>query len=149
MMEKRLVQLQEKRRDRFAVLLDDSPASMHRILAAADILLNSSRLEPSGLTQLYAMRYGAVPVARSAAGSKDIIHEVEDFSGEGWGFLFRATSPDDMMEALFRAVDLYGNPRTWRRVVRQAMKQDFSWEKSAGQYARLFKDILAQRRKAA
>ena len=143
--ENELAELQRKHAGRFAVVFSSETDVVHRVLAGSDILLNSSHFEPCGLSQLKAMRYGTVPVARSEGGNKDSIHEAEDFAGEGWGFLFRGEQGDDLLEALFRALKLYENKRAWRKVVRRAMKQDFSWDKSAEGYAGLYEHILAER----
>ncbi len=140
-----LAELQRRYAGRFAVMFSSDSETVHHVLAGSDILLNASRFEPCGLSQLKAMRYGTIPVARSQGGNKDSIHEAEDFAGEGWGFLYRGEQGDDLLEALFRALKLYENKRAWRKVVRRAMKQDFSWDKSAEGYAGLYENILSER----
>ena len=111
----------------------------HRITAGCDILLMPSRFEPCGLNQLYAMRYGTVPVAHATGGLKDTVRPYsdisEDMDGIGTGFLFSPPTVDSMMGALGSAVRIYRDKKErWAMLQRACMRQDFSWNKAAVQY---------------
>lgn len=120
----------------------------HRLHAGADILLHASRFEPCGLTQLYAMRYGTVPVASRVGGLADTITDclaapsADDADtpqiGEATGFLFDGEHVNDVVQALGRAFDLFAQPKSWRVLQRNAMNRDSSWEGPAARYIELY-----------
>ncbi|MDR1841748.1 MAG: glycogen synthase GlgA [Holophagales bacterium] len=120
----------------------------HRLMAASDVLLVPSRSEPCGLTQLYAMRYGALPVARKTGGLADTIVDVTSETlkdGTATGFLFFDPESWRLGEAITRAVSLYKNePEIWEKIQTNAMAQHFTWTRSAKQYAKLYKSLLGQ-----
>jgi starch synthase len=119
----------------------------HRIQAGADILLMPSRFEPCGLTQLYALRYGTIPVVHYTGGLADTIIDATEFNlsnGSATGFQFKDESPEDFLSTIKRAVAIKRSSKSgWQRLMRTAMKQEFSWDKSAGQYSKLYQDCLA------
>ncbi len=113
----------------------------HRFHAAADILLHPSRFEPCGLTQLYALRYGTLPIVRRVGGLADTIVDTNDETvrtGMATGFTFEQPTGRAMLAALDRALALYRQPVVWRKVQRRAMVRDFSWEHSARRYLDLY-----------
>ncbi len=113
-------------------------AALSRLIyAGADMLLMPSRYEPCGLAQMIAMRYGCIPVVRATGGLKDTVEEGRT------GFLFEKDSADNMSEALQRAFGVYVNPEKWQRYQRNAMGEDFSWPKSARQYAMLYRALTS------
>jgi starch synthase len=118
----------------------------HRAMAASDILLVPSRSEPCGLTQLYAMRYGALPLARKTGGLADTIVDTTPETmenGTATGFLFSDPDSWHLGEAITRAVTLYKNePDAWDKIKKQAMAQRFTWASSAKQYVNLYKSLL-------
>lgn len=120
----------------------------HRIMAGADALLVSSRFEPCGLTQLYALRYGTVPVVRHVGGLADT---VVDASGaalhedQATGFVFGPATSDALGDALSRAVNAYRDSAQWRRLMLRGMAQNFSWDAAASQYMALYRETLAAR----
>ncbi len=114
----------------------------HRVQAGSDILVVPSRFEPCGLTQIYAMRYGTVPVVHATGGLRDTITDLRTDPETGTGFVFDDHNPEALAGALERAVATYRNYRKWRPLMVRAMEQDFSWKQSARQYEDLF---LAQR----
>jgi starch synthase len=122
----------------------------HRIFAGADMMLIPSRFEPCGLTQLYAMRYGSVPVASAVGGLRDTIIEVEhDESGyrTGTGFLFEAGSSTRLLEAIDRATHLFrAQPQEWIRLATHGMRLDFSWGASAAAYLDCYAQTAARHR---
>ena len=111
----------------------------HQMYAGADFLLMPSRVEPCGLNQLYALRYGTVPVVRSTGGLKDT---VIDF-GEpgGYGILFNNASVWDITYSIHRAVDLYSDTEKMSEIVTQMMQIDNSWETSAKKYINLYTSL--------
>jgi starch synthase len=116
----------------------------HLVLAGGDILLHPARFEPCGLTQLYAMRYGTLPIVRSTGGLSDTVVDASDdaiASGTATGFAFEPPERGPMLACLKRALDLYHQPLAWRKIQRQAMTQDFSWEKSAARYLALYRSM--------
>ncbi|MBI2969846.1 MAG: glycogen synthase GlgA [Gammaproteobacteria bacterium] len=122
----------------------------HRIQAGADVMLMPSRFEPCGLTHLYSLRYGTVPVARATGGLVDTVVDTSDSTldaGTATGFLFSAATPRDLLAAMLRAVNLRrSGMRNWQRLMRAGMKQEFSWESSAQKYAALYMELLGRDR---
>jgi starch synthase len=117
----------------------------HRLVAGGDILLHPARYEPCGLTQLYAMRYGTLPIVRNTGGLRDTVVDTTDDTlnrGTATGFVFDGTRGDDMVRCVERALALYRQPVAWRKVQRQAMAQDFGWEKPACRYLALYRSLL-------
>ena len=114
----------------------------HMIYAGSDIFLIPSRYEPCGLTQMYALKYGTVPIVRATGGLDDTIREFDPAARAGNGFKFPAPTPAGLLAGLRRAVDQFADKETWRALVRNAMASDFSWTRSAGAYLALYRKIL-------
>ncbi|WP_407401591.1 glycogen synthase [Chryseobacterium sp.] len=108
----------------------------HQIYASADFLLMPSRVEPCGLNQMYAMRYGTVPVVSYTGGLKDT---VKDVSTGGSGINFTYPGVQDVIHAITRALGLYQQEQTMKDLIISNMKFDFAWEKSAQKYLTLYK----------
>jgi starch synthase len=117
-----------------------SEALVHRIFAAADIVLVPSRFEPCGLVQLYAQRYGALPVAHATGGLVDTIVDCDAKLETGTGFLFDDLTADALYSATSRALSAYASPR-WGALRRRVMRLDRGWERAARQYEHLFKSM--------
>jgi len=117
----------------------------HLVEAGADIFLMPSRYEPCGLNQMYSMRYGTVPVVRAVGGLVDTVRAYNPKNGQGTGFLFTDYQPAALMAALRSALDAYREPRVWRRLQANGMKKDFSWERSAAEYVKVYKRVIAVR----
>jgi starch synthase len=115
----------------------------HRIYAGADALLIPSRYEPCGLTQMIAMRYGAIPIARRTGGLADTVVDAGDPGGNG--ILFDELSAWSIADALERAVAVYAEPERWQELMRRGMRADFSWSRSADAYGRLYQKAVASR----
>ncbi|NLP05853.1 glycogen synthase GlgA [Candidatus Fermentibacteria bacterium] len=107
----------------------------HRLFAGSDIFLMPSRFEPCGLTQMIAMRYGSLPVARRTGGLADT---VADMRSRGTGFLFDGDSPADLEEALSRAIDAFIDRRAWRSAMRRGMARDDSWASRMPAYEEVY-----------
>jgi len=126
------------------VRIDYDEALAHRIIAGSDVILVPSRFEPCGLTQLYALAYGALPLVRSVGGLADTVRDAgleNRAAGTATGFVFADASPTGLRDALHRAFALWGEPREWARVRRTAMLQDFSWAPAARKYLELYRDL--------
>jgi starch synthase len=114
----------------------------HMMFAGSDVLLIPSRFEPSGLTQMEAMRYGAVPVARKTGGLADTIDDYSPNEGRGTGFLFKESDPLELLIALTRAYACWRQRAEWRNLQHRVMNRNFSWERSAQDYVELFTAAL-------
>lgn len=116
----------------------------HRLVAGGDILLHPARYEPCGLTQLYAMRYGTLPVVRATGGLRDTVVDATDETlsrGTATGFMFEGTTSEEMVRCVERALALYRQPAAWRKIQRRAMAQDFGWEEPARRYLALYRGL--------
>lgn len=116
------------------------PELSRKIYAASDIFLMPSKSEPCGLSQMIALRYGAVPVVRETGGLKDSIQDSGD--GAGNGFTFQTYNSGDMLYAVYRALKAYQDKEGWNILVERAMKCDFSWGRSANEYIRLYREVI-------
>lgn len=130
-------------RVRVAIRFDDQLS--RRIYGGADMLLIPSRYEPCGLTQMFAMRYGCAPVARATGGLKDTISD-KDPGKPSTGFLFKQANSSDLADAVRRALQVFNDKEAWRTIQRNGMAQDFSWERSAKQYAELYFSLYDRKR---
>lgn len=120
----------------------------HWIEAGCDAFLMPSRYEPSGLNQLYSLRYGTVPVVRKTGGLADSVVDASPealAAGEATGFVFEDYSPQAFWEAVERAMDAYRDPRTWLTLVRSGMAADFSWDRAARRYMELYRVAMVKR----
>lgn len=114
----------------------------HRIMAGSDMLLMPSRYEPGGLTQLYAMKYGTIPIVRATGGLRDTVQDFDPQSGSGTGFTFGPYSADALLEAIDRALGVFsGGP--WQTIVANAMSACFSWERSSKSYLDLYCKLVS------
>ena len=111
----------------------------HLMYAGADFLLMPSRVEPCGLNQLYAMKYGTVPVVRRTGGLKDTVVDMGEEGG--YGISFNHASVGDITHAIFRAVEVYGQKETFNTMRKKMMELDFSWSRSASDYIRLYQSF--------
>jgi starch synthase len=119
-------------------------ALAHRLQAGSDILLAPARFEPCGLTQIYAQRYGTLPVVRRTGGLADTVIDANRGAiadRTATGFVFDEPNSAGLVAALDRAIAFYREPLTWRRLQLQAMAQDVSWNASARLYTSLYHDV--------
>ncbi len=116
-------------------------ALSRRIYGGADALLIPSRYEPCGLTQMIAMRYGCIPVARATGGLADTIIDRQPESGNT-GYLFDAATPEALAAALSRVLERFSLQKDWEVIQRNGMRQDFSWERSAKMYLQEYQEVL-------
>ncbi|KAF1856359.1 hypothetical protein Lal_00049274 [Lupinus albus] len=114
----------------------------HKIYAGADIFLMPSCFEPCGIGQLIALRYGTLPVVRETGGLKDTVQPYNEYTGEGNGFSFANYNAHDMLDTLRRALAVYRQGDVWERIIRNAMRSDYSWSQSAQQYRELYHQLV-------
>lgn len=130
---------------RVAVETAYSEERAHRFHAGGDILIHGSRFEPCGLTQLYAMRFGTIPVVRPVGGLADTVTDATDEAiadGTATGFYFEEATEEAMLSAVGRAVGIYRQPLIWRRMQMAAMSSDFNWERSAQEYLGIYERLV-------
>jgi starch synthase len=135
--------------DRLAVRIAFDEPAAHRIEGGADAFLMPSRYEPCGLNQMYSLRYGTVPVVRATGGLDDTISEFDPVSGRGNGFKFAPYTPEALLGAIRRALDVYHRPAAWRRAIANGMACDFSWRGPAARYLELYRGLLQHSESAA
>ena len=140
--------LQEDYPERVRAVLRYDNVLSHRIYAGSDTLLIPSRYEPCGLTQMIAMRYGCVPIARATGGLKDTIQDFHQ-SLESTGFLFSKASSAALAAAMRRALLTYANQEAWIGLQSRGMVQDFTWRRFARQYFELYKSLVSERSQVA
>jgi starch synthase len=124
---------------RVAVTTGYDEALAHRLQGGGDAILVPSRAEPCGLTQLYGLRYGTLPVVRRTGGLADTV--IDATAADGTGFVFEAATPDALAGAIGRAAAAFDDKPRWRALQHRAMAQDFSWERSARDYLGLYRSL--------
>ena len=140
-LQEQLMLLATRYPQKIAVRLQFSDPLAHRIEAGADLFLMPSRFEPCGLSQMYSLKYGTIPVVRVTGGLADTIVDTTEetlAAGSASGFTFHEPAPHALSSALKRAVAYYARPDAWLRLMKQAMNEDWSWAKSAKQYIELY-----------
>lgn len=135
-----------KRPDRLGlrIAFDDRLARL--IYAGSDLFLIPSRYEPCGLTQMYSLKYGTVPVVRATGGLDDTIREFDPASGTGTGFKFEAATAGALLGSVGKALEVRSDVAYWLQLVRNGMAEDFSWDRSAAAYLELYEKLSAARR---
>lgn len=131
-----LIHLTNKYPKKFSVQIKFDEKLAHEIYAGSDIFLVPSRFEPCGLTQMIAMRYGSVPIVRATGGLKDTVKTQV-------GFTFKKFNSGTLYKMINKSLKIYyKKPSAWRRLQINGMKQNFSWEKSAKEYLKLYRELL-------
>jgi starch synthase len=120
----------------------------HEIEAGSDLVLMPSKFEPCGLNQLYSLRYGTIPVVRKTGGLADTVADYTENPSKGTGFCFSGYTSAEMLEAIGRAVATYSDPVRWEELCVRAMSQDWSWDRSAEEYIRLYRSIRQSEKEA-
>ena len=140
----RLGELHQRLVGKLGVALTYDEALAHQLYAGSDFLLMPSRVEPCGLNQMYAMRYGTIPIVRSIGGLKDTVPDIVESNGQGRGFRFSAFNLEEAYHAIYRALDLYYNQETQFSTLREKiMDIDFSWTKAAQEYLKLYNELIS------
>jgi starch synthase len=137
-------EMPERYPGKVGVKIDFDDSLAHKIIASSDLLLMPSRYEPGGLTQIYGLRYGTIPIVRATGGLRDTIKEFDPKTGEGNGFVFGPYEVPELLQALDRALELLRQKEKWAKLMRNAMAADFSWGRSARSYAELYQKLAEQ-----
>ena len=135
-------------RGRIGVVVGYDEALSHLMQGGCDAILVPSRFEPCGLTQLYALRYGCIPVVARTGGLADTVVDANEAalsSGAATGFLFAPGSPEALMHAVQRTIAAHADRGQWASMQKQGMKADVSWGRSAARYAQLYASLISRR----
>lgn len=135
----------EKFPEKIKYLFEFNLTLPHLIFSGADVLLLPSKFEPCGLTQMQAMRYGCIPVARKTGGLADSIEDFDPKKNKGDGFLFNDYEPMALFIAIVRAYTCFNFSQEWKQLIKRAMKRDLSWKKSAQEYLNIFNQALPKK----
>ncbi len=130
---------------RFAARIAYDNVLAHKIEAGADMFLMPSRYEPSGLNQLYSLKYGTVPIVRATGGLDDTIEPFDPRTGRGTGFKFREYEGRALLATVREALHCFRDQKAWRKLMLNGMTQDFSWKTSAADYLRLYQQAREAR----
>ena len=139
--ENRIRQIVKKYPRRISARLEFNTQDATKIYAGSDMILMPSRFEPCGITQLIAMRYGAIPVVRHIGGLIDTVIDFNPLTKKGNGFVFKKYTPSELLVAVARAVTIYQCRAYWQDLVRQVMEKSYSWKIPAAKYVLLYKKI--------
>jgi starch synthase len=138
--------IQEEYPDKAAVKIAYDSTLAHKIEAGADIFLMPSRYEPCGLNQIYSMKYGTVPVVHATGGLEDTVEEWDAGTESGTGFKFEEQTAEAFYAALERALDVFRkDKRSWTKIMRNGMAENYSWEKPAAEYVEVYRQIARRR----
>jgi starch synthase len=133
----------ERYRGQVAIKIGFHEDLAHRIIAGADMLLIPSRYEPCGLTQMYALKYGTIPIVRATGGLQDSIVHFDPARKKGNGFKFTDHDSKAFLSAVQEAIRVFHEPKSWAALLGNGMKADFSWERSAKKYLELYRSVAA------
>jgi starch synthase len=143
-----LLQLRDRYPQQVGLTLGFDEALAHQIEAGADIYLMPSQYEPSGLNQLYSLRYGTPPLVRATGGLADTITDCTPetlAAGTASGFSFVPFTPGVFLETVRRAIAMYRNqPEPWHQLIQTGMQQDWSWDRSAAEYEQLYLKVRGE-----
>ncbi|MGA2571622.1 MAG: glycogen synthase GlgA [Terracidiphilus sp.] len=131
--------------DHVAVRIGYDDALSHKIEAGSDMFLMPSRYEPCGLNQIYSLKYGTVPIVRATGGLDDTIEEWDPKKRTGTGFKFEGVDPGALLAEIDRALEAFRDNKSWTRLMRNGMAQDYSWSGPAKEYVQVY-DEAAQSR---
>jgi starch synthase len=117
----------------------------HLIEAGSDMFLMPSRYEPCGLNQMYSMRYGTLPIVRATGGLADTVEDITDKPKTGTGFVFKNYDPDEMFDAINRALRAFPEKEIWNAAIQRGMLKDFSWNHSVENYIELYRELIKKK----
>ncbi len=123
---------------KIAVKVAYDNALAHKIEAGSDMFLMPSRYEPSGLNQMYSLKYGTVPIVRATGGLDDTIEQWDPRTGKGTGFKFTEYRGEELLATIKQALQAFSDQSSWQVLMRNGMKKDFSWSTSAKEYVRVY-----------
>ncbi len=145
--QKSFTEIAYKYPDKVAVFMRYDYTLAHRIFAGGDMMLAPSRYEPCGINQLYALKYGSVPIVRTTGGLKDTVEEFDPQTDSGTGFKFEDPEASELESTLLKALKVYKeDPDSWKKLMLRGMNKDFSWKRSAVEYAKLYEKAIRDRK---
>lgn len=136
--EEALTKAANKHKGRIALMLTHDDALAHRIEAGADVFLMPSKYEPCGLNQMYSLAYGTPPIVHGTGGLADTVEEFVASKGKGNGFRFDQYRATGLVSAVKRALKLWKNEKSWKKLQQNGMKEDHSWQKSGKNLAKVY-----------
>jgi starch synthase len=128
-----------------AVEIGYDEAMAHKIEAGADIFLMPSRYEPCGLSQMYSLKYGTVPVVRATGGLDDTVEEWNPKLGTGTGFKFEGLTAEALLAAIDRTLAAFQDKNGWAKLMRNGMARNYSWAGPAKEYAAVYVEVARRR----
>lgn len=137
---------QKQNPEKFGIHLEFNTERASRIFAGSDLFLMPSRFEPCGLTQMISLRYGSIPIVRNTGGLSDTITDFNIKSKTGNGFVFTAYNKMDLFAEIIEALACYKLKKTWNSLVKNVMKQSFSWEIPAQKYTEIYKKAISRKK---
>lgn len=145
--ENRLINAAQRYPGKIAVVLRYDTELAHKVMAGSDFFLMPSRYEPCGLSQLYSLAYGTVPIVRRTGGLADSVRNLSRVNGrktKATGLSFVPMTSQALLRAMRKALELYDAPETLEALRRAGMKEDFSWARASRDYVALYREALAQ-----
>jgi starch synthase len=139
--EEMFIRLVRRLPEKIAVKIAYDNALAHKVEAGADMFLMPSHYEPSGLSQLYSLKYGTVPIVRATGGLDDTVDPWDPRAKKGTGFKFQEYTGDALLRAVHQAFEVYRDPTSWQKLMRNGMSKDFSWRVAAREYIRLYERV--------
>ncbi len=133
-------ELSERWPDRFQVRSDGEDRLDHRIVAGSNLMVVPARRAPSGFVQMYAHRYGTLPIVRRTGGLADTVVDCDAALSTGSGFVYEDATTDDLLAAIRRGLGAYARRDAFAKASQRVMRLDHSWERSARLYERVYKD---------
>ena len=133
--------------DRIGVFIGFDERRAHLVEAGADVFLMPSRFEPCGLNQMYSLRYGTIPIVRAVGGLVDTVRPYNPKNGQGTGFLFAEYEPVAMWRTIEAALATFPDKKVWTRLQKNGMRADFSWDRSAAEYVKIYRGLRPARTK--
>ena len=135
----------ERHKGRIAIYIGFNESLAHRIMAGIDLILIPSRYEPCGLTQMYALRYGTVPLVRATGGLNDTVVPFDEKTIKGNGFKFVPYDAKALLDKIELAIRIFRDKKVWKQLMVNGMSADFSWDISAKAYVGLYRSIMEKR----
>jgi starch synthase len=136
------IKLNRELPQKFAVKVAYDNALAHKIEAGADMFLMPSRYEPSGLNQMYSLKYGTVPIVRATGGLDDSIEQWDAKTGKGTGFKFSGYTGAALLATIQEALKVYADRDAWKKIILNGMNKDFSWKSSAREYVKIYDRLI-------
>ena len=130
---------------KIAIKIAYDNALAHKIEAGSDMFLMPSRYEPSGLNQIYSLKYGTVPIVRATGGLDETVENWDAKTGRGTGFKFYDYSGEALLLTIRNALKVFRDQATWQQIMRNGMSKDFSWKTSAKEYVRVYERVRQMR----